>query len=540
VNRKPIVLSALILIGAGIGTYQYLQRLEEQRIAQAREETAHAIILAMKQRQEAARLSPQQEEQLVSEAKTLLDEGELARASMNLDRVLKSNPRNVRAHIEMARFHIMSGHINYRNFQPGSLEKAAMDLQRAMGADPKSADAYVLWGHLLYLRGASREALKALEKAETLGTENPWLYLNWADALMDIGQWSAAESKLRKAQARYDVTDPPTRIRSAVHDKLSSVLSYQGKLDEADKEFLTVIMLEPGSAANHGNYADFLLFRRGLPDAAIAEAQQALNIANYRMAQLTLAAASYAKWAELKRRDSRKAAEYLSLAQGITSDFSWIMPQAAKSVDAGPAIRNMVKSLMELGVSINTKDERGDTGLTLAADEGNVKSVVLLAQYGANLDAADNAGRTALASAAYKSHTGVVKALAIRGARVDAQDHNGHSPLHFTVTNRDEDMIRTLISLKANVNVATSQGYTPLMNAAFSGDLGIARLLVDAGADPNAVTKDKQQTAADIAAARGHEEVAKYLRDAAKRGAPTAASRASSYWRDLAVLAARG
>jgi len=79
------------------------------------------------------------------------------------------------------------------------------------------------------------------------------------------------------------------------------------------------------------------------------------------------------------------------------------------------------------------------------------------------------------------------------------------------------------------VNVATSQGYTPLMNAAFIGDLGIARLLVDAGASPNAVTKDKQQTAADIAAAQRHEEFATYLRDAAKRRAPIGASRASSY-----------
>lgn len=519
-NRKMIALSVLILVGTGIGGYRYVQWLEESRLAKSREEAVRAVQLALKQQRDAAMLSPQQQEKLVSDAKMWLDEwggqgDQLAKAQATLDRVLKANPRNVGARIEMARYYIMSGHINYRNFRPGSLDKAGWELQYARQADPGSVDVEVLWAHVLYLRGSSREAVKVLQKVEAKSAENPWLYQNWAQALMDLSQWSAAESQLRKAQALYaKMAKPSPRVLRALHENLASVLSQQGKLDEADKEYQDLLALDPGSAWTHGNYADFLLFRRAAPDAAIAEAEKAIELMNYGMARLTLAAARYAKWAQLKRQMPAQAAEQLALAREGASDFSWIMPQAAKSMDAGPAIQTMVRELMALGVSINTKDEHGDTGLNLAADSGNVRSVILLIKYGANIEAADNEGRTAMVSAADKGHVEVVKALAARRARIDAQDSHGLSALHLAAANQDEEMVRTLMSLKANVNAATPQGYTPLMDAAHFGDERIVRLLLEAGANPDAVTKDKLQSASDVATARGHQALAEYIRAA--------------------------
>lgn len=520
-NKKLIALLVLVLVGTGIGGYRYVQWLEDSHFKKSREEAVRAVKLALKVQREAATLSPQQQEKLVSDAKMWLDEwggqgDQLAKAQAALDRVLKANPRNVGARIEMARFHIKSGFINYRNFQPGSLEKATWELQYAREADPNSVDVEVLWAHVLYLRGWSREAVKVLERVEAKATENPWLYLNWAQALTDLSQWSAAESQLRKAQALYvKLASPSPKVIRSLHENLASVLAHQGKLAEADKEYRDLLALDPGSAWTHGNYANFLLFRRAAPDAAIAEAEKAIELMNYGMARLTLAAARYAKWAQLKQQMPAKAAEQLALARKSASDFSWIMPQAAKSMDAGPAIQTMVKELIALGVSINTKDEHGDTGLMLAAYLGNVKSVVLLIKYGANIEAANNQGRTALVSAANKGHVEVVKALTARRARIDAQDNQQHSALHLAVTNQDEDMVRTLISLKANVNITTSQGYTPLMDAAHFGYEHIVRLLLEAGANPDAVTKDKLKSAADIATARGHQALADYIRAAA-------------------------
>jgi len=222
-NRKLIALLGLLLVGVAIGGYRYVQWLDESRLTKAREEAVRAVHLALKQQREATMLSPQQQDKLVSDAKMWLDDwggqgDQLVKAQAALDRVLKANRRNVGAHIQMARFHILSGHVNYRNFQPGTLEKAAWALQNAREVDPNSVDVEVLWAHLLYLRGSSRDAVKVLQKVEANGAENPWLYQNWAQALMDLSQWSAAESQLRKAQALYaKEANPSPRVIRSLH-----------------------------------------------------------------------------------------------------------------------------------------------------------------------------------------------------------------------------------------------------------------------------------------------------------------------------------
>ena len=523
-KRGLVLLAALVAVGVGIVLYQYVERVEEQRIRQAREETARAMISTLQQRQQAAKLTPQQERALVARAKGNLDawsgQGELlGRAKADLERVLHSNLRNASAHIEMARYYMMSGYINFRNFQPGALDKAAWELQYALSADPRSADAYVLLGHLFYMNGVPKQAIKDLEKAEAIGTDNPWLYLNWADALMDVNDYASAEAKLRKAEARIDAmaVAPPRKVLAALHEKKAYVLEHEGKLDLASREYVAMITLEPGSAWNHGNYAYFLLFRKASPDAAIDEANEALRIMDYGAARVTLAAAWYAKWAELRKRDPKQAAKCLASAKVLSADYSVIMPQAAMSVAAGPVIQDMVKGLVSLGVSINTRDEHGDTGLTLAAYSGDLKAVEFLAKYGASLEAADNYGATALQTAADRGHADVVRALAARGARVDTHDNRGLTPLHHAVGNRNIDMLRTLLTLKADPNAATPTGNTPLMDAAFLGASDLARVLIEAGADPNARSGDKHQTAADIAAAQGHADLARYLREQGER-----------------------
>lgn len=518
-KRTWILLTVLVLVGAVAGGYGYLQWSQKQNLARAWEQ-------AKKGRQQAL----EQQDKLVSEARHWLDDWSgqrelLAKAAGNLERVLSVNPKNVEAHIEMARLHIRAGYINYRNFQPGALDKAHQELRRALNVKPDSADAYVLLGNVFYLGYSSREALKALEKAEAIGTDNPWLYLNWADALMDLNRWDEAESKLHKALAQYGtMAAPPTRVQRTVHEKLVQMYVQQRRLEDADKEYRKLIALDRAYAWARGNYATFLLFTRGMPDAAIAEAERTIEIRDYGMVRLTLAAAHYAKWAELKRQAPEQAAQYLELARAGAPDFSWVMPQAAKSVSAGPAIQNMVRELMALGVPLDTKDEHGDTGLTLAADLNNVESVVILIKFGANIEAADNSGQTALAIAANKGYIELAKTLAARGANVNSRDVVGRTPLHVATNNGNIEMMRLLIALKADVNIPMKIGYTPLMRAAFDGNEDVARLLLQAGADPTSTitVKDSQQTAADLALSRGHQNLATYIREAAeKRGRTT-------------------
>lgn len=505
-NRK-LLLGALVLTGAGIVGYQYLARYLEERDRRAREETVRAMIAAAKARE----LNPEQQAVMVARARAQIDEYqqiELARAT--LEQVLKANPRNAAARVELARYYIRTGHISYRNFRPGTLQRAADELDFAQRLDPKSTDAQILWGHVLYLRGQPRESVRVLQKVAESGTDNPWLHQNWADALLDLNQWEAAEVHLRKAQLQYAAAgNTPKRVVAALHSRLASALTSQQKLDEADREYQAAIALEPQDAGHRINYTDFLLFDRGMPDAALAESDRAAGAA-----QSFAAAARYAKWAMLKDKAPREAAEHLAIAKQLSSEFDWIMPQAAKSVGAGPAILEMVKGLMSLGVSLDTKDEHGDTGLSLAASVGNARSVVLLLKLGAQREAADNNGLTPLGAAAHKGHVEVVRLLAAAGAKVNMRDHQDQSPLNRAVTNGDVEMTRTLIALKANVNAENRRGFTPLMQAAHYGHEEVAHLLLEAGADASAAMMETRQSAADFAAARGHVKLSGMLRTA--------------------------
>ena len=334
-NRTLILLSALILVGSFAGGNFYLQWSQKEK-------AARATVSVKSYRQQVL----EDQDKLVSQAREWLDEGNdelLNKVTDNLHRVLGVNPKNVEARIELARFHIRAGHIDFRNFRHGALRNAERELRSALDVQPDSADAYILLGHVHFLGYRPKEALEALEKAEAIGTGNPWLHLNWADALMDLKRWSEAESRAQMALPQHGaMVAPPKRVVRNAHQKLVEIYIKQRKLDAADKEYQALIALDPGEAFWHGNYAFFLLCIRGQPDAAIVEAEKALAIMNYGQARYVLAAARYAKWAELKHKAPEQAARYLALAQASAPDFSYIMTQGGKWVSTGAVIQDMV------------------------------------------------------------------------------------------------------------------------------------------------------------------------------------------------------
>src|SRR5690349_3683799 len=107
-SRRLLVFLLIFAGVAAFGVYRYSEWREEARLAKEREEASRAYAVVLQKRMEAAMLSPQQQDQLVAEARAALDEWEgqgdgLTRARTALDRVLKTNPGNPTAHIEMAR-----------------------------------------------------------------------------------------------------------------------------------------------------------------------------------------------------------------------------------------------------------------------------------------------------------------------------------------------------------------------------------------------------------------------------------------------------
>jgi len=520
-KRRTVVLGAVLAVAVGVGAWKYYEQLQFERAVQAQVQAALALNREREARRkaEAPLLEAQakEREKQVATARQWLNRQEnVGEARAILEKVLKADRRNVPARIELARFYMITGYINYRNYQPGTLENAIRELRIASQMDPKSVPALVLLGRAYRQHGEPRPAIDALEKAEKIGGEpNPWLYLYWADALMDLGRFPEAEAKLQRVEAAL-VSKPSAHAQAELHGRYSSLYTLLGRLDDADKHYQAQLALQPRSAWLHGNYSTFLLFERGLPDAAIGEAEKALQIMDYGMGRLALASARYAKWAQLKRKDPARAAQLLAAAKADAPDFSWVMPRAASYVASSPAMQTMVKELVALGVPLDTKDEHGDTGMMLAAYSGRLRSVELLAKMGASLETRDNYGRTALSLAARGGYVDVAKFLHARGASVNAQDVTGKSALYTAVAEGQEPMVRALLAMDADVNRVTATGQTPLMQAAMDGNAPIAELLLSAGASVSAQAGDLR-TAADLAEARGHKELAAQLRNGGRK-----------------------
>jgi ankyrin repeat protein len=129
-------------------------------------------------------------------------------------------------------------------------------------------------------------------------------------------------------------------------------------------------------------------------------------------------------------------------------------------------------------------------------------------------------GFTALHLAAYFGKTEAARTLIGAGAAVGIYSTNDQwvQPLHSAAAGRHHEVCRLLIAAGAHVNATHRHGYTPLHAAPQHGDDELWELLLSAGADPS-VRTDGGETPADTAAAAGHLDLARRLREvAARRG----------------------
>lgn len=149
------------------------------------------------------------------------------------------------------------------------------------------------------------------------------------------------------------------------------------------------------------------------------------------------------------------------------------------------AIRNdnagVVNNLLDRGFDPNTRDEKGQPGLTIATQERALNVArALLARPGINIDALNQAGESALMMAALKGDLSGAQLLLERGAKVNQP---GWSPLHYAATGPDPKLVQLLLDRGAEIDAASPNGSTPLMMAAQYGSEDSVRLLLARGAD---------------------------------------------------------
>jgi len=165
-----------------------------------------------------------------------------------------------------------------------------------------------------------------------------------------------------------------------------------------------------------------------------------------------------------------------------------------------------VKTFVQGGIDVNTKDKCGCTPLHWAAPANTNDVADFLIAKGADVNAKDNNGSTPLLGA---RRLDMVRFLVSKGADVNVKGALGYTKLHGACFVNDIDMAAFLISKGANVNAKNNWGMTPLLLASASGHRELVELLIASGADVN--MRYWNGTPLLAAVAEGHTEVVKLL-----------------------------
>lgn len=173
---------------------------------------------------------------------------------------------------------------------------------------------------------------------------------------------------------------------------------------------------------------------------------------------------------------------------------------------------SILRLLLEKGADPNIKTSNGRTPLMAAASRGDEKAMRMLIDAKAAVEAKDNAGETALMLAATNGSAPAVRLLLDAGADARTQTKRNETALGNAGTSGNEEVVRLLLEHGAEVNARNIRGFSPLMLAAGSDAVpaGVVKLLLAKGADAS-LTGDYDETARDLAAKRGHTEVARLL-----------------------------
>ena len=272
------------------------------------------------------------------------------------------------------------------------------------------------------------------------------------------------------------------------------LLAAHAAVDQADS--LGVTSLYTATSKGHGGCVQLLLAAHAAVDKATSEGWTPLHTAcdngNGDCVQLLLAA-----HAAVDQAASNGATPlYIACTQGH-GDCAQLLLAAHAAVDKA--------------------DSDGWIALHIACDRGHGGCVrLLLAAHAAVDHLADRDGDTPLHAACTQGHGDCVQLLLDARAAVGQADSNGATPLHAACTEGHGDCVRLLLAAKAAVDQAASDGVTSLHTACLEGHGDIVKLLVHAGARTD--LQSAFGTALDVAEARGHTVIVRFLRS--RRHAP--------------------
>jgi tetratricopeptide (TPR) repeat protein len=154
-----------------------------------------------------------------------------------------------------------------------------------------------------------------------MGTDSPWLKMNWAEIYDQEKRYDEA-AQLYSAVINSNTKN--VKAKSQAYGEMCTYYVMKNNIAKAEELHKAHVELEPQNAWARGNYAANLLYIAGDFDRAIVHAREALTIMDYGNAKHTLAIALYGKWAMvwINERDKERSQKYFDEARKLYPDLA--------------------------------------------------------------------------------------------------------------------------------------------------------------------------------------------------------------------------
>jgi tetratricopeptide (TPR) repeat protein len=250
--------------------------------------------------------APLAESARVAEARELLDtyygnQANLIRSAQLLERAFEANPMDANVFVQAARITVMGGHLKFDEYQNGTFERSSALLDKAISLDPRNVQAHILKASAFRRQGAYQNQLVELDRAKDLGTNDPWLQVGYGS------YYRLTNSLGRSYEAYSDVarrgpgsTASERRAYIAAIDVLRTFNVGGVQAKDKIREYAAIALKEryPTDAWTPLGYAEHFIDYHLFGDA-IFYAREALKTMDFGAGRLTLAAALYARAAQL-------------------------------------------------------------------------------------------------------------------------------------------------------------------------------------------------------------------------------------------------
>jgi ankyrin repeat protein len=170
------------------------------------------------------------------------------------------------------------------------------------------------------------------------------------------------------------------------------------------------------------------------------------------------------------------------------------------------------KALFERGAAVDSTNKYGDTPLMISAHKGKLETFRYLIEIGADINIHDANKNTAFHFAAASGSVDIINLLLDKGMSVNLTNTNDSTPLHVSAKFGHLEAMKVLVGKGAVINNTNKYGNTPLLLAAYSGILETFRYLTEKGADIN-IRNAKKNTAIHWASASGSVDIINLLLD---------------------------